>query len=181
MPHHDFEYVIYDVDRSTMLAAGDDISNAGGFVLASTENRIAVMLEQGGADIRTLPSLDVVHTVASRSTIGLAFLDDGHIVTMQGDNTLHVWQLDDGSEVMPPLEHPDETRTPHIDPDGSLIATGCNDGWVRIYQWRVEDLVAEARSRVDHDLDDNELQRLHVEYLEERARDAAVPEQRSRQ
>jgi WD40 repeat protein len=179
MPHYDYEYAIYDVERSIMLAAGDDISKAQGLVLAPDDGLIAVLLEEGGVDIRTLPSLDVVHRLEGEPTIGLAFLDAGHLVTVQSENALHVWQLDDGSEVMPPLEHPDEIRVPYVDPSGRLIATGCNDGWVRIYQWQVEDLAAEARGRVDHGLDDNEIQRLDVEYLEERARDTAVPEQRS--
>ena len=78
---------------------------------------------------------------------------------MEVDDTLHVFRLEDDVDVMPALAHPDETRTPFVDRAGRLIATGCNDGWVRVWVWQVEDLVAEAHARVGRGLTGEELAR----------------------
>jgi hypothetical protein len=51
-----------------------------------------------------------------------------------------------------------------FDPEGMQVATGADDGTVRIYVVRVEDLITLARSRVTRSLTTEECQKyLHVD------------------
>ena len=150
---------MYDVEGATTLAAAEETVRVRDVAMAPGGDLIAVLLEEGGAQIRALPSMQTLVTLGTQLVTGFAFLADGHAVTIEVDDTLHIWRLDEGVEVMPPLEHPDETRMPFVDLAGRLVATGCNDGWVRIWRWRVKDLVAEAHARVGHELSEHELMR----------------------
>ena len=165
------DHTAWNLASGTELRPWDDPAGVRATVLAPGGRVVAVLPESGAAQLRHLPSMATVRTVGRQQAIGAAFLGTDHVATVEVDDTLHVWRLDDGVEVMPPIVHPDETRTPFVDPTGTLVATGCNDGWVRVWQWRVADLVAEARGRVDHDLDPAERSRLLPDEREDPASD----------
>ncbi len=136
------------------LPSGDRVVSR--LAIAPDAGLAAVAYEQGGFRVCALPSARELLATPTRHVIGMALLGTGHVATVEVDDTLHVFGLADGVDVMPPLAHPDETRNPVVDRAGRLIATGCNDGWVRVWAWQVADLVAEAHARVGRGLTDEE-------------------------
>lgn len=150
---------VYDLDRARQVTLPRDAAAGRDIVLSPHGDLIAVLPEAGGAQILELPTLRTLCTLGREPVIGFAFLADGHATTVQSDDTVRVWRLEDGVEVMPPLAHPDEIRVPCVDPTGRLIATGCNDGWVRVWCWQTTDLVTETHRRVDQGLSEQELMR----------------------
>jgi WD40 repeat protein len=163
VPHSTSAYsrgaALYDVQRGEYVAlpAGNRVIET--LTISPSADLAAVAYEDGGLNVYALPSARELIAMPTRRVIGMAFLAAGHATTVEVDDTLHVFRLEDGVDVMPPLAHPDGTRTPLVDRAGRLIATGCNDGWVRVWVWQVEDLVAETHARVGRGLTGEELAR----------------------
>lgn len=139
------------------LSPGDRVIRR--VVLAPDSSFAAVAYEDSGLSVFALPDARELIALPGRRVGDLALLSAEYAATIEMDDSLHVVRLADGVDVMPPLEHPDEVRHPIVDRAGRLIATGGNDGWVRVWAWRVADLVAEARTRVGRELTAAELAR----------------------
>jgi hypothetical protein len=98
------------------------------------------------------------------SVLSAAYSPDGQwIVTAGGDRTARVWDAESGQQMMV-LEHTNGVRSVILSPDGRWIVTTGSDGTVWVWPWPdVEDLLAEARSRLARDLTCQE----RVQYLHE--------------
>lgn len=72
---------------------------------------------------------DTVHSVA--------FSADGtHIVSGSADNTVHVWDVVSGAEVVPPFCHASSVHSVAFSPNGSCIISGSDD--CTVYVWNLE-------------------------------------------
>jgi WD40 repeat protein len=72
---------------------------------------------------------------------GVAFTPDGRTLVSAGAEKLIVWNLADGSLVRE-VEHPALVSSLAVSPDGTLAATGCWDGLVRVFRIPTGELVA---------------------------------------
>jgi Tol biopolymer transport system component len=95
-----------------------------------------------------------------------AYSPDGRwIVTASHDNTARVWDAQSGQQKMVLQGHMDWVSSAAYSPDGQWIVTAGWDGTAQVWWWGadVEDLLAEARSRVTRELTCQE----RVQYLHE--------------
>lgn len=80
-----------------------------------------------------LASSDLVAPDGAYIATGAFNADGTRLVTFAG-SAARVWDLETGEEVVPPLDHPDlSVYSAAFSPDGTLIATGANDGQARIW------------------------------------------------
>jgi WD40 repeat protein len=96
----------------------------------------------------------------------VAYSPDGRwIVTAGVDGTARVWDAEDGQQKMVVQGHTDWVNSAAYSPDGRWIVTASSDDTARVWWWRgdVQDMLAEARSRVARELTCQE----RVQYLHE--------------
>lgn len=65
--------------------------------------------------------------------LSAAFSPKARIVATASDSKVRVFSLDDGKEVVPPLEHGYLVRAMAFDPQGRWLATGSDDGTLRLW------------------------------------------------
>lgn len=65
----------------------------------------------------------------------LQFAPDGRLVSSSGDQTVRVWEMNEGrfgqSQVL--LGNEDEIYSLSVSSDGTELVSGCKDGWIRFY------------------------------------------------
>jgi len=95
----------------------------------------------------------------------IAFSPDGkYVATASFDGSAKVWDATSGQEWLTLSAGLDQLSDVAFSPDGTRLATGGFEGRVRVYALRLEDLVAQARSRVTRSLTTDECRKyLHVE------------------
>ena len=92
-----------------------------------------------------------------------AYSPDGRrIVTASDDGTARVWDAESGQQMME-LKHMFGVNSAAYSPDGRWIVTASWDNTARVWWADVEDMLAEARSRVTRELTCQE----RVQYLHE--------------
>jgi WD40 repeat protein len=94
-----------------------------------------------------------------------AYSPDGRwIVTAGADDTARVWNAGSGQQKMVLKGHTASVSSAAYSPDGRWIVTASDDSTARVWWWGdVEDLLAEARSRLARELTCQE----RVQYLHE--------------
>jgi len=82
--------------------------------------------------------------------LGVAFSPDGdRLATASNDGTAKVWDVERGQVLLTLTGHVGMVSAVSFSPDGTRLVTGSyQDGTVRVYLLRIEDLVALARTRL---------------------------------
>ena len=70
------------------------------------------------------------------------------LVTASQEGLARIWDSRTGNAVTPPLRHAGPVPHASFSPDGSRLAVGRMDGFVRLYLMNVQELVALAESRL---------------------------------
>lgn len=100
--------------------------------------RVRELLSSCPADLRGW-EWNHLNYISDRSTMAMNGHDDPitqvvlsrdgkHVVSSSNDETVRIWNLDTGSEVMTLRWHSDEVQCVAISPDGNRIASGAHDG-----------------------------------------------------
>ncbi len=157
------QLLTYSGHGEGVRSSGITFSPDGKWIASSgNDGTIKVWDSETGAEIFTL----LGHT---GSTFGTAFSANGqYLATSSVDRTVKVWKLPKAGEQVPePLTLYGNTGAVYqvtFSPDGTRIVSVGRDHVVHIYELKIEDLIALAKSRLTRELTTEECQKyLHVD------------------
>ena len=115
-------------------------------------NFLATGSMDGTAKIWDTLTGQVLHTLSGHTAtlLGVTFSPDGeYLVTASNDGTAKVWDVERGQVLLTLTGHVGMVSAVSFSPDGTRLVTGSyQDGTVRVYLLRIEDLVALAKTRL---------------------------------
>jgi len=143
--------VAFSPDGKYVVSGGDD-------------NTVRVWDAITGKEIARMSHDDAVRAIA--------FSPDGRYVVSGGlDNTVRVWEVETGRELAR-ATHGKDVYSVTFSPDGRLVVSGSGDATVRVWMWQMDDLIADACTRLTRNMTRAEWR----QYLGEAPYEAICPE-----
>lgn len=153
------EWIAFPGGEGAINTTSNAISPDGSQIAAGQLNGVIRLWE---ADMGKMIGELIGH---SAGVFDLDFSADGQwLGSASFDLLTKIWDVSSGREIASLYGHTGRVMGVAFSPDGTQVATGAEDGTVRLYALKVEDLVALARSRLTRSLTAEECQKyLHVE------------------
>jgi WD40 repeat protein len=115
------------------------------------------------ADTEAEPEIALQFQQNSGWVAGVHFSPDDNILSVPGLNRISLHYAQTGESILE-FAHPSGAADAVISPDGRIVATAGNDGFVRLFAANLEELTTLAQSRLTRSLTEDECrQYLHVE------------------
>ena len=97
------------------------------------DQRVLISLESGGTELRSILTGEILWETNESYTKSFFSLNDRFILGLRPDGTLVKRDLLSGELALILKQHPSRFYTLDISPDGSLLAAGYSDEWIRIF------------------------------------------------
>jgi WD40 repeat protein len=134
---------IWRVADATPLA-WFDFTNQFPAAAMSPDGKLIVTGGVGGSpkiwDTRTRTVLRILEGPARTNQFVAFSRDNRRIVTCE-DDTVQIWNAEDGMPAGPPLLHAAWVNAADFSPDGTKVVTGCRDGKARVWDWKTGQLI----------------------------------------
>jgi serine/threonine-protein kinase len=128
------KYLIWDVATGKISATLASETNSGWpFAMFLPDGkRLLTMQDNGQAQIRDLKKKDMVTQLSVSSTFA-ALLDRGQKIVVPSDNTIRVFNVDDGAELLAAAPASSAVTSVAFTPDGKHLLTGTAAGTIRCW------------------------------------------------
>jgi WD40 repeat protein len=109
--------------------------------ITSDDQRMLISLSSNKTELRSTHSGELIWEADTGYTKVLFALNDQFVLGLRADGVLEKRNLLDGELLLTLQQHPSQFFDMDFSPDGSLLAAGFNDGWVRIYNTQTGEML----------------------------------------
>ncbi len=137
---------VWDVQNRQVIATlKDDLVVVRAVTFSSDDRYLASSHYNGEVKVWDVLTWELLHTIPQAGDYDIAFSPDGKMIAGTGNGYVNLWWVEDGTKVAQ-LPGPTDWMHPvDFSHDGTFLAVGAEDGFVRLYN--IEDIEEDIESR----------------------------------
>ena len=126
--------IVWDVQKQQVIATlEEDLVVVRSVTFSSDDRYLASSHYNGEVKVWDVSNWELLRTIPQAGDYDIAFSPDGKMIAGAGNGSVNLWWIEDGTRVAQ-LPGPTDWRNPvDFSHDGTSLAVGAKDGFVRLY------------------------------------------------